>query len=148
MTRAAIAGLAMLGWVLACGGGDEAGEPAGGAPAAEAPAPATSPAEPAAGGGEAATARAQEIFSTRCATCHGAQGGGDGPGSKGLSPPPRDFRDAEWQASVSDDHLTKIIQYGGAAVGRSPVMPGNPDLISRPEVVEALVRHIRSLGRS
>jgi mono/diheme cytochrome c family protein len=144
MKRAAILGVAVLGLALACGGNED-GESTGTAPAEKSPAPAAKPAAPA-GGGETATARAEQIFSTRCATCHGAGGAGDGPGSKGLNPPPRDFRDAEWQASVSDDHLKKIIQYGGAAVGRSPAMPGNPDLISKPEVVEALVRHIRSLG--
>jgi high-affinity iron transporter len=29
-----------------------------------------------------------------CGTCHGLQGGGDGPIAKTLTPPPRDFRDA------------------------------------------------------
>jgi hypothetical protein len=37
--------------------------------------------------------------------------------------------------------------YGGAAVGRSPTMPGNPDLMSKPEVVRALVAHVRGLAR-
>jgi len=55
------------------------------------------------------------------------------------------LRDVAWQESVTDEHLTKIIKFGGAAVGRSPTMPGNPDLIAKPEVVAALVEHIRSL---
>jgi len=29
-----------------------------------------------------------------CGTCHGLQGGGDGPIAKTLTPPPRNFRDA------------------------------------------------------
>jgi len=130
-----------------CGGGGDEG-------AGEAPEPAAKPAaekpaaQPAAGGGESAAARADEIFATRCATCHGPKGAGDGPGSKGLTPQPRNFQDPEWQAEVSDEHIRKIIQYGGAAVGRSPVMPGNPDLISKPEVLDALVAHIRELGGS
>jgi len=112
------------------------------------PAPGAAVEKPAASGPSVADARAraEEIFSTRCTTCHGPTGAGDGPGSKGLNPPPRNFHDAEWQTSVSDDHIRKIIQYGGAAVGRSPAMPGNPDLIAKPEVLDALVRHVRSLG--
>lgn len=90
-------------------------------------------------------AEAEEIFATRCQTCHGATGAGDGPGSAALDPKPRNFQDPEWQASVDDDHIANIIQYGGAAVGRSPAMPGNPDLTSKPEVVEALVQVIRDL---
>lgn len=100
---------------------------------------------PAEAGDEARQAAAQ-IFATRCFTCHGAKGEGDGPGSAALNPKPRNFTDAEWQAAVSDDHLAKIIQYGGAAVGKSPAMPGNPDLMSKPQVVAALVAHIRSLS--
>jgi mono/diheme cytochrome c family protein len=130
---------------LACG---DSGSQPGQAPPAAAP---TTPAAtaPAGGGGAPsaeAVAQAEQIFSTRCFTCHGPTGAGDGPGSAGLSPPPRNFHDAAWQASVNDDHLHKIILYGGAAVGKSPAMPGNPDLIASPAVVDALVAHIRSLS--
>jgi hypothetical protein len=48
---------------------------------------------------------------------------------------------------VSDEHIEKIVMYGGAAVGRSPTMPGNPDLMAKPEVVRALVAHVRGLAR-
>jgi high-affinity iron transporter len=33
-------------------------------------------------------------FTARCAVCHGATGRGDGPGAKGLTPPPADLTDA------------------------------------------------------
>lgn len=128
---------------IGCGSGEE---PAGGGegeapPAAERPA--TAKPQPEKDGGAAMAAR--QIFETRCAVCHGVRGAGDGPGSAGLDPQPRDFRDAEWQESVTDDHITKIIKFGGAAVGKSPTMPGNPDLLAKPEVVQGLVEHIRSL---
>ncbi len=93
-----------------------------------------------------ATEQATLIFSTRCMTCHGPEGRGDGPASAALAPPPRNFSSKEWQASVSDDHIEKIIQYGGVAVGRAATMPPNPDLMSKPEVVTALRVHIRSLA--
>jgi mono/diheme cytochrome c family protein len=127
---------------LACGSGSEPETPAPSAPAApaaQAPAPA-----PAAG----AVAEATQIFDTRCFTCHGKQGAGDGPASAGLTPPPRNFQDPAWQASVSDEHIRQIIQYGGAAVGKSAAMPANPDLMSKPEVVEALRAHVRALAKA
>lgn len=92
-----------------------------------------------------ARAEAEKIFAERCATCHGTQGAGDGPASAGLVPKPRNLQDPAWQQTVSDAHIEKIVQYGGAAVGRSPAMPGNPDLMSRPEVVAALRAQIRAL---
>jgi mono/diheme cytochrome c family protein len=94
----------------------------------------------------AAQEEAKLIFGTRCFTCHGPEGKGDGPGSVGLQPPPRNFTDPEWQSSVNDPHIETIIMYGGVAVGKSPAMPANPDLNSKPEVVAALRAHVRSLG--
>lgn len=93
-----------------------------------------------------AKAEALEIFSSRCGPCHGAQGAGDGPASAGLTPKPRNLRDKTWQASIDDTYLEKIIQYGGPAVGKSPMMPPNPDLVDKP-VVAALRVHIRSLAQ-
>ncbi len=94
-----------------------------------------------------ARAEAQTIFTQRCTTCHGPNGAGDGPASAGLSPPPRNFQEPSWQSSVTDEHIFRIIKYGGAAVGKSPGMPANPDLEAKDEVVNALVAHVRSLGR-
>ncbi len=128
-----------LSLALACSQAEQKTEPAPPpARAAAAPIPAVDPA--------AAKAEADKIFAERCATCHGARGAGDGPASAGLVPPPRNFQASEWQKSVSDEHIEKIIQYGGAAVGKSPAMPGNPDLISKLEVVAALRAHIRALA--
>jgi mono/diheme cytochrome c family protein len=136
--------IAAAGLCLACGSSEAPGAQSSPPPAAAstAPEPAAAPAAPSSG---SAVAEAEQIFSMRCVTCHGAQGAGDGPGSAALNPKPRDFRDAAWQASVDDEHLKKIIQFGGAAVGKSPAMPGNPDLMSKPEVVAALVAHVRGL---
>jgi hypothetical protein len=93
-------------------------------------------------------AEADQIFAMRCTPCHGPQGRGDGPASAGLTPKPRNFSDATWQGSVTDEHIERIIQYGGAAVGKSPAMPPNPDLTSKPEVVAALRAHVRGLKQS
>ena len=118
------------------------------APPAAAPAPAASPstASPPAATPESARAEAQQIFVSRCVTCHGPEGAGNGPASAGLTPPPRNLQEPAWQTSVSDTHIEQIIQYGGAAVGKSPAMPANPDLMAKPEVVAALREHVRSLS--
>jgi len=108
--------------------------------AAPTPAPAAQPAgDP--------VAEAAQIFHDRCTVCHGATGKGDGDGSAALDPKPRDFTSDEWQASVTDEHLQKIIVYGGAAVGKSPTMPANPDLDAKPEVVAELVKVVRGLAK-
>jgi uncharacterized membrane protein len=86
---------------------------------------------------------ARSVFSTRCAVCHGAGGAGDG---AKLAPPPRNLTDAAWQKTVTDEHLSKVLLEGGAAVGKSGLMPPNPDLGSKPLVLQALVKHIRSLA--
>lgn len=116
--------------------------------AGEAPPPAAAAAAPAAAasGAPAAGAAADEakqIFSTRCVPCHGAAGAGDGPGSAALTPKPANFSSAEWQAKVTDEHIEKIIAYGGMAVGKSAAMPPNPDLDGKP-VIPALRALIRS----
>ncbi len=93
-----------------------------------------------------ARGEAEAIFAARCATCHGPQGAGDGPTAAALTPPPRNFQDHTWQVSVSDEHIEKIILQGGAAVGLSPLMPPNPDLSGKPEVIAALRAYVRELA--
>lgn len=93
-------------------------------------------------------AEGQKTFVSRCAACHGTTGKGDGPGAAALNPKPRNYTDKEWQKSVTDDQIAKTIMYGGAAVGKSPNMPAQPDLSSKPEMVAALVKVVRSFGQT
>lgn len=93
----------------------------------------------------AAKAEADTVWAQRCSTCHGAGGKGDGPAAAALTPKPRDFSSATWQASVTDEHIEKVIVEGGQAVGLSMMMTANPDLASKPDVVKALRAHVRSL---
>jgi cytochrome c len=94
-----------------------------------------------------ARAKAQDLFSTRCAACHGLAGKGDGAGAANLTPKPPNFQDKNWQASITDQNIDNAILYGGAAIGKSPMMPANPDLQSQPAVVAALREKIRQLGK-
>jgi mono/diheme cytochrome c family protein len=95
-----------------------------------------------------AQAQAATLYNERCAKCHGVRGKGDGPLAHTLKPRPRDFTDATWHLAVSDRVLDKIIQQGGAAVGKSAAMPANPDLGDKPELVIALRQHLRMLAGS
>ncbi len=94
-----------------------------------------------------AMAAARAKYDGLCATCHGAKGMGEGPAGGALNPKPRNYTDKSWQKSVEDDYLAKFIVAGGAAMGKSPLMPPNADLADKPEVVKGLVSIIRGFGK-
>lgn len=106
--------------------------------------PAQPKAAPAAPVTAMAQKEAQETFNSLCSTCHGTSGHGDGPGAAALDPKPRSFADSAWQDAVDDAHIKKTIVYGGAAVGKSPMMVANPQLKGKDAVLDALVKIIRA----
>jgi mono/diheme cytochrome c family protein len=93
-----------------------------------------------------AGADARALFASRCSTCHGLDGRGRGPLSPGLNPHPRDYTDREWQARTPDDEIRTAIVKGGIGVGKSALMPSNPDIADKPLEVQALVDIVRSFG--
>ena len=160
----ALAAMAALLSLAACGGPKqpppiEAPKPADAAPA---PAPAaTTEAAPAAtdaAAGAAAAApaaaaphdidalpigdEAKSTFKILCSTCHGLSGTGDGIAGAVLNPKPRNWTDPAWQASVDDARLAKVIKEGGPAVGLSVLMAPNPTL--KDETIADLVKLVRS----
>lgn len=90
--------------------------------------------------------RAESYFAQKCALCHGEHGNGDGPGASGLNPRPRAFSDPAWQASVTNRQIERIIVQGGAAVGKSPSMPPNPDIQEDQQLVLDLRQIVRDFG--
>jgi len=63
----------------------------------------------------------KRLFEHYCATCHGAEGTGDGQNAYNLDPPPPDFH-----ASLSANppaYWRRIVEGGTASVGRSPLCP-------------------------
>ena len=126
----------------ACGKNSDPPPPSSGSPGAK---PESGPRRtpPAAGGGS----QAEQMFATVCATCHGMDGSGRGPAAEALNPKPRDYTDPAWQASITDDQLKETILKGGQGVGKSPMMPGQPQLKDQPEVLDGLVRIIRGFGK-
>jgi mono/diheme cytochrome c family protein len=128
--------------VSACGKNSEPPPPSSGSPNAK---PESGPSRPRSAGGE--PSQAEQMFATVCATCHGMDGTGKGPAAESINPKPRDYTDPAWQASVTDDLLKETILKGGQGVGKSPMMPGQPQLKDHPEVLDGLVQIIRKFGK-
>jgi mono/diheme cytochrome c family protein len=128
--------------LAACGKNNEPPPPSSGSPTAQ---PESAPHTGTAKRDPAVTAKA--MFETVCATCHGADGTGNGPAAANLNPKPRNYTDPAWQASVTDEDIKKTILLGGQGVGKSPMMPGQPQLRQEPEVLDELVKIIRGFGK-
>ncbi|MBL8754467.1 MAG: hypothetical protein JNK15_14280 [Planctomycetes bacterium] len=126
--------LVSFGTFTACGGGAAPPPPGSSGPAVRSaqPTPAANPAED-----------PQNLFNTVCYVCHGTTGHGDGPGAAALEPKPRSFADAKWQESVTDAQIEKAIVFGGAAVGKSAMMPGHPQFKGKDAVLKGLVAIVR-----
>jgi mono/diheme cytochrome c family protein len=89
---------------------------------------------------------AKILFANVCSQCHGMEGKGDGPAAESLNPKPRNYTDQAWQKSVTDADIKAIIVGGGQSVGKSGMMPPNPALKGRDDVLTDLVAIIRGFG--
>ena len=56
-------------------------------------------------------AKGKSIYKTKCVSCHGPQGKGDGPVGKKLKPPAADFTNAESKKKSSEE-FQRIIENG------------------------------------
>ena len=63
------------------------------------------------------------LFTQNCAACHGPAGKGDGAAAAALTPKPRDLTEKAYMVGLQDQYLVNIVQKGGAAVGKSAMMP-------------------------
>jgi mono/diheme cytochrome c family protein len=95
-----------------------------------------------------AAEQASKMYETVCAMCHGMSGMGDGQAAATLNPKPRNYTDAAWQASVTDEEIKKTIMLGGQATGKSAAMPAwSSQLKDQPEVLDGLVQIIRGFKK-
>jgi mono/diheme cytochrome c family protein len=85
------------------------------------------------------------LFNQNCAACHGQSGKGDAPAAAALNPKPKDLTDKAYVASLKDQYLFDLIQKGGAAVGKSPLMPPGAQM-KEPEIRD-VIAFIRSLAK-
>lgn len=84
-----------------------------------------------------AEAQAQLIdvsWSRQCAVCHGPGGHGDGPNGPMVQAP--DLTRAEWQSSVNDEQIARVIREGKGRMPRFDLPPA---------IVAGLVQRVRQL---
>ena len=91
---------------------------------------------------------AVSLYDGRCADCHGVVGEASGRVARALPRRPTAFGNEGWTNSVSREYVRTVILNGGAAVGLSPLMPSNQDLIGHPKLLEELVDHVLKLSTS
>ena len=88
----------------------------------------------------------KENYLTRCASCHGAEGRGDGPSTSWLRTKPTDFRNCDDMKKLSDDTIFTAIKYGTGAIDLPADMPGFFNRLSDREI-NSLVSYVRSFCR-
>jgi mono/diheme cytochrome c family protein len=89
----------------------------------------------------APAAEAGDNYDRYCKSCHGADGSGKGPASAMLKTPSGNFADCAAMKALKREFLLKIIAEGGAAVGKSPQMPGLGKKLS-PGEIEGLAVYV------
>jgi len=72
--------------------------------------------------GNASVGRGRVIYKEYCMQCHGAKGKGDGPAAATLEPKPAIHANINFE-EVPNEYLYNMINYGGAAMGKSANMP-------------------------
>src|SRR4029434_9210255 len=82
-----------------------------------------------------------------CATCQRVDGKGGGPAAAALNPKPRDYTNAAYMKTRTDDQLRKVIKEGGAASGFSPVMHVCGGTLSDQDITD-VIAYIRTFSQS
>jgi mono/diheme cytochrome c family protein len=100
-------------------------------------------------GGETATAPSvtlppsrvsgEEVYGTRCAPCHGAEGHGDGPAAASITPKPRNFRDRDFWKGRNPEQLRLVVREGKPGT----LMPPFEGALDK-EQIDAVVAYIQT----
>ncbi len=86
------------------------------------------------------------LFTKYCVSCHGPSGKGDAPAAAALNPKPKDLTDKAYMTGLKDDYLFTLVQKGGAAVGKSPLIPPFGSQMKDTEIRD-LIAFVRSLAK-
>jgi cytochrome c oxidase cbb3-type subunit 3 len=92
-----------------------------------------------------ARARGQKVFTHYCQICHGESGKGDGFNAGKLTPPPRDFSDAKFWNSTTDERVHFAVTRGGQSVGKSVLMPAWGQTLTKPQIDDVII-YIRAFA--
>lgn len=90
--------------------------------------------------------KGKAIFAQNCASCHGPTGKGDAPAAAALNPKPKDLTDKAYMAGLKDQYLFDLVKKGGAAVGKSPLIPPFGSKLKDGDIRD-VIAFIRSLGK-
>ncbi len=91
-------------------------------------------------------AKGKDLYAKQCAGCHGPAGKGDGPAAAAINPKPGDFTNKAYMTALKDQYLFDLIQKGGAAVGRSPLMTPFGSKLKDGEIQD-VIAYVRSLTK-
>lgn len=105
------------------------------------PAPAPQESKTSTKAGEAAQARAKQIYTVDCALCHGASGDGKSDLAKDMNLTLNDFTDPKTLASMSDQQIFDMIRKG------KDKMPGEDQGRAKDDEVKALIQYLRNLPK-
>lgn len=85
--------------------------------------------------------RAAWNYAAHCAACHGTHGRGDGPSSKGLNPPPRDFLSGNWRFSKNENSIKAVVKNGIPGTAMASHAYSEEDLDALAKYVKALTKN-------
>ncbi len=86
------------------------------------------------------------FFAQYCAACHGPTGKGDGPAAAALNPKPTNLTDKAYMGGLKDQYLFDLVQKGGAAVGKSPLIPAFGSKLKDGDIRD-VIAYLRSLTK-
>lgn len=89
----------------------------------------------------AETATTGQLYLSRCAFCHGAEGKGDGIAGDALNPKPTDFTSAEFWEATTAEKLNDAIMDG---IPGTAMVPFRKTLTA--EQIAALVEYLRTFA--
>ena len=89
--------------------------------------------------------RGKAAYDLYCASCHGAEGRGDGPSTASLPIKPWNLTDGRLMNPLPDEFIRLTIAKSGAAVGLSPLMPAFGTSLGDAQI-DDLVAYVRSLA--
>lgn len=78
------------------------------------------------------------LYEVNCATCHGEEGGGDGPAAEALDPKPASLADAHMMEDMSDGALFWRISEGGTMEPFNSAMPPWKSSLSEDEIWQVI----------
>jgi mono/diheme cytochrome c family protein len=91
--------------------------------------------------------RGKALYLSFCSQCHGVLGNGRGVNAVSMSVAPRNHTSSEEMAGLTDERLFAAIKFGGAAVGKSSLMPSWSSLLTDADI-DALVTYLHTLNGS